>query len=445
MDNKFGLLSTGGYAYVYYHKERQLIRKVQPCIVKTDETDLNSGIIQYSSIVDLASHASFDILPGLPVMLDYSITPKNLKIYMPYYGKPLHKIVSLWNHEKGYEERETSILHVLANLIDTCMQLEHNGVQHTDIKPSNVLVNDFQQVTLIDFNIMSSLRCHKGELKWESSIGTWSYCAPEIVEKSAPTNTSMVWSLGLILAYMYGTFPLIERLGMNNEDAMNRDLWVKLFSDERERNSEHLNLPSKHKLLMSSSLQYIFSMCTRWKPEERCSLFELRSMIHLYRTGHIPTPLYLHTVSWLADPRRIPADTREEAIETLYRLCRATDTERIFVQMVSWLDRLPYNQVDVMDIAALFCLALMLLGNYVFDDRDMCVILVAKLDIPNDMRLIMEHVFTIGQALQWRLWEKTVDVSLCEMGKKDAILCMKEILLDIKTPYTMAELAMSTI
>ncbi len=445
MDNHFELLSTGGYAYVYYHKERQLIRKVQQCTVKVDDKDPNSRIIQYSAIVDLVSHASLDIIPGLPVMLDYSITSKNVNIYMPYYGKPLHKIVTIWNNEKCHKDRELAILHILANLIDTCVQLEHNGIQHTDIKPSNVLVNDFHQVTLIDFNIMSSLRCHKNKLKWESSIGTWSYCAPEIVSKSMPTNTSVVWSLGLLLAYMFGTFPLIERHGMTDANAMNRQVWVELFKNEYDRNSEHLSLPNKHKLIMPSSLQYIYSRCTQWNPDDRLSLFELRSIIHLYRTGQIPPPLYLHTVSWIADPMHLPTDMREQAIEILYKLCVGTDTERIFVQMVSWLDRLPYNEVNAMDVAALFCLGLMLLGNYVFDDPEFYVVLFAKLDIPNDKNILMEHIVTIGQALQWRLWEKTADVSLCEMGKKHAISCIKDVLLNIKTKYTMADLAMSTI
>lgn len=439
MDNTFGLLSTGGYANVYYHKERQLIKKVQPTIVELDD---KSRILQYASIVDLASHASLDVLPGLPVMLDYAITPKSVKIYMPYYGKPLHKVVHEWRD--AYHE--TRVLRVLTSLVETCMQLEHNGMQHTDIKPSNILVSDKLQVTLIDFNIMSSLRCRGDGLGWDPAIGTWNYCAPEIVEHSAPTTTSMVWSLGLLMAYMFSRTLFSER---TDEEARTRELWVSVLQKEREANPEHLRIPSKHKLVMPPWLQYAFSRCMQWDPVERWSLFELRTMLYVYRTSAPAPCLYLHTISWLSDPRRLDFAERQQAIETIHELCVATHTEHVFVLIVSWMDRLPYMSIKMIDIAALFALANMLLGNFVFDDETLCAVIAIKLGLglEDSESQVMEHVIAVGQALGWKLWEKTTDVYLAEMGKSTtwAIAYMKGLLLEIQHPYTMAELAASCI
>lgn len=442
--NAYKLLTTGGYANVYYHKDRQIIKKVQPTIIDLDET---TRIVQYSSVVDLATHASLDILPGLPVMLDYSITPKSVKLYMPYYGKPLHKAVSEWN-KKPDNQRGSRIMHIFASLIDTCMQLEHNGIQHTDIKPSNVLISEVLQVTLIDFNIVSSLRCHKDRLVWESAIGTWNYCAPEITKDSKPTDTSMVWSLGLLLAYMYATIPILEtnHNDCDGEDhASKREYWINLFAFERKHSPEYFDLPCKHKYLMPVALQDIYKRCTQWDPSKRCTLFELRTMIHVYRTSEPPPPLLLHTVTWPADPTKQNPELRQHAIQLIHKLCKATNLERVFVLMVSWIDRLPYNEIHPIDIGALYALAMMLLGNYLFDDTSLYVKLVAVLDISSDMTILIDHVFTIGQALEWRLWEKSTDVALCEMGKVDSIEFMKNLLLHIQRPYTLAELAMSTI
>ncbi len=439
--NAYGLLTTGGYANVYYHKERQLIKKVQPTVVDMDDT---TRIVQYSSIVDLATHASLDILPGLPVMLDYSVTPKSVKIYMPYYGKPLHKVVSEWN-KKADNQRELRIMHVFSKLIDTCMQLEHNGIQHTDIKPSNILVNDFLQVTLIDFNILSSLRCHDDRLVWESAIGTWNYCAPEITRDATPSSTSMVWSLGLILAYMYAHIPLLDCSEESDDPSTKRDYWIRLFEVERQRNPQHLDLSRKHKYLMPTALQNIYAHCMQWDPDARCTLYELRTMLHLYRTSEPPLPILLHTVTWPADPTKQDPITRQDNIELIHHLCKKTDAERVLVLMISWMDRLPYDEINVMDIAALYALAIMLLGNYLFDDVPLCNQIVDILDIPSDMSVLIDHIFTIGQALEWRLWEKTTDVALCEMGIKNAVAFMKHKLLHIRQPYTLADLAMSTI
>lgn len=439
--SEFGLLTTGGYANVYYSKSKQLVKKVQPSIVQTDEKHC---ILQYSSIVDLVTHASFETLPGVPVLLGHSVTQTSVKMYMPYYGRPLNKVVADWNmqHENN---REVKILNILITLIETCMQLEHNGVQHTDIKPSNILISDFGQVTLIDFNIMSSIRCHNDHLEWEEAIGTWSYCAPEIIEHSAPSNTSTTWSLGLIMGYMFGSFPLLERRNMTDEQIASRDHWVGVFQRERAYNSEYLTLPPKHRSIMSSSLQYIYTQCTQWDPHARISLFELRSMVYLYMTHATPPPLFLHTITWHANPSHIPSDVRIEAIEIAFTLCKHTGAERMFVLIVSWIDRLPYDTVDTMDIAALFVLALMLLGNYVFDDKQLCACMIDELQLPNDLNLLMDHVIIIGQALQWKLWEKSTDVSLCEMGVENCVVRMKQVLLDREEPYTLAELAASTI
>lgn len=435
--NAYKLLTTGGYANVYYHKDRQIIKKVQPTIIDLDET---TRIVQYSSVVDLATHASLDILPGLPVMLDYSITPKSVKLYMPYYGKPLHKAVSEWN-KKPDNQRGSRIMHIFASLIDTCMQLEHNGIQHTDIKPSNVLISEVLQVTLIDFNIVSSLRCHKDRLVWESAIGTWNYCAPEITEYLRPSDTSMVWSIGLLIAYICYRCPFYA-YPMSDARRYKHKTWRTMIQQCRAKNPRHLPLTDAHMAFIPTGLYELYEEATAWDPKNRISLKELREKL---RSIHFPNMSSF--TPWIsrfyADPTKMPSELRKPGIQILYSCCKRMNMMTLFCNAVSIFDRChaiiyPNNSPQIMG-AILYLLGLMK-GYYVIDNpkwtEPVCELLKLK-----SFHELEPLVWEIGEWVRWEVLEKGADVYLAEKKRSFIYSRLRRKLLSIQKPYCMQSLA----
>jgi serine/threonine protein kinase len=98
----------------------------------------------------------------------------------------------------------STILQIIASIIKQCMLLNKLGIQHTDLKPSNILINETtKEVTIIDYNICSIKSSGKTHFGWSFGIGTWCFCAPEIIYNEEPSDTSCMdyWSFNCIFIY----------------------------------------------------------------------------------------------------------------------------------------------------------------------------------------------------------------------------------------------------
>lgn len=430
------LLASGGYARVYCTDDRQYVKKIQPITTTVDE----SKLLQYSTLVDLVIHESLSTIPGLPFLMRHEQNDDNIELYMPNYGKPLNSALRFVPEH----ERQNFAIQVLLSLVTTCMQLQHNGLQHTDLKPSNILVSSRNDVTIIDFNIVSSMYVDSktDKIHWADSIGTWNYCAPELICSYKVYETSIVWTLGLLLAYMIHAFPLdSQRSSMSRKQLASRRHWKTLYDNLRNEYTEHLPLPSEHAHKMSKQLQYIFERCTKWEPSERITLYELYSMLHLMqKKDRLPPTLHLHTISWVADPTHIPPQKRTLAIQIAHDLCQHFEKMNVLVRIISWIDRLELIDISTNVIVACFCLAWMLQGEYVLNDEHVLTDLRVLFE-DFDLETLMADILHIGKSLSWRLWEKTADVYFAEQNRRDVIPKLYQVLKEIDKPYTMYQLA----
>lgn len=436
--SEYELLHIGGYANVYYSKDSNLVRKVQSRYLKTED---QRDILHYSTIVDLVMHNSLKTVPGLPIVFKHNFTTDTLQMVMPYYGKMLHTVIST----VPQSGREQFTLHVATQLVDICLHLLHNGIQHTDLKPSNILLNTHDQVTIIDLNNVSTMALQNDQITWSEGIGTWNYAAPEIVYYSAPTDTSMVWSIGILLALMMtDSFPLEKKQHPRKDTISRRKFWQTTYKTFQKTNT-YLPLPSKHQCVMSEQLQYIYERCTQFDPSDRLTMSELRSMIYIYRNRTTPPPLLLHTISWTADPTRISKHTRYDLICKIFDVCSEFNKLHLFSQIVSWIDRLPFEVLHDVDVAGCFCLAWMIHGDYVFDDPDTTSRLSKILDIPNVEDILMLHMIEIGTALDWNMWEKPFEVYMKQLNCPVNVNKILDIMLNVSQPYTMEDIVMSCI
>jgi non-specific serine/threonine protein kinase/serine/threonine-protein kinase len=114
-------------------------------------------------------------------------------------GEPLIKYAE--SKKLGLQER----LELFVNVCDAVQYAHHQGVIHRDLKPDNILVDDFREPKILDFGVAratdsdiqaTTLRTDIGQL-----IGTVPYMSPEQVtgDPTALDTRSDVYSLGVVL------------------------------------------------------------------------------------------------------------------------------------------------------------------------------------------------------------------------------------------------------
>lgn len=116
--------------------------------------------------------------------------------YIPY-------TLSRWGR-KYYAKRGIPSLVLAPLLCDVLMDLEllhRQGILHQDLKPQNIMVDDFQRAYLIDFGSSMSVRCVSDSAT--ETVQTLSYRAPEemiyhIKQRPRRTPALDIWSLGLL-------------------------------------------------------------------------------------------------------------------------------------------------------------------------------------------------------------------------------------------------------
>lgn len=367
-----------------------------------------------NTIQDLAITKTCNMLAGMPFVTEHTYDDEHIHLHMPYYGRPLHAYI----HHLEPGERLSRLLHVLTVVARTCLQLQENGLMHTDLKPTNVLVQDsrdatFPNVTLIDFNIVSCRTSHPR--KWTSTVGTWAYAPPEIVHTLSPTDTSMVWSLGMMISLAVGKHPFTSLFGTTAEQVAEQETWQSMMKTVQSKYPDQFPVSARFQRALPEEVFALFLDSCQWSHYKRIHLkaFYERCYCLAYGTSHTPVVASLR-LEHTCDPTHVPGEERKDLIFQAYGVLNATKKPHLFVRACTLFDRcfaddtkvcshLPYEET----MAGCIVLAGLLTGSVVFDKP---LYLDALQDVFGTRpRELAELVWNIADRLQWVLWERTAD------------------------------------
>ncbi|PRP89274.1 hypothetical protein PROFUN_02148 [Planoprotostelium fungivorum] len=129
-------------------------------------------------------------------------------------GIDLFQLLESRNYRPLPELRVRKIMSRVAHALSEC---HRRGVAHRDIKLENIMIDDQDRGTIIDFGLASFIDSVDGkEMATRDLCGSMEYMAPEFVlQKSIEASKTDAWALGVTtFALLYGAFPYAtEELG----------------------------------------------------------------------------------------------------------------------------------------------------------------------------------------------------------------------------------------
>ena len=190
-------VGRGGAGIVYRCHQTSLARSVAIKVLMSDldqdnrERFLREGL----AMGKLSGH------PNIENILQVGVTDSN----RPYIVMPYHEAGSLAQRlHRGGRIAWPDALRIAVKLCGALETAHRSGTLHRDIKPGNVLVNDYGEPQLSDFGIARIIGGY--ETATGFFTGTIAFTAPEVLAGSPPTTVSDVYSLGAtIYALIAGT------------------------------------------------------------------------------------------------------------------------------------------------------------------------------------------------------------------------------------------------
>ena len=139
------------------------------------------------------------------------------------------KLGNLKNFQHKFLEKEylseTMLCFICYQILNGLLYIHKCKIAHLDIKPQNILIDEYLNIKIIDFSISldySKIKTKKIRLK---TVGTSFYMAPEILNSNyvyiKDLNKVDLFSLGVILFNMaFGYYPF----GLEKDDAKNYEI-----------------------------------------------------------------------------------------------------------------------------------------------------------------------------------------------------------------------------
>jgi len=185
-------LGSGSIGDVYLAVDSRSNDRICLKILRSDTKEFEENFIREFEILSRLNHR------GLIPVYDFGIDPE----YGPFFSMEYASGGDLG----GLKSITPQEFFLISSSICRALEYIHNrGLVHGDIKPTNILIDSGKNYRLVDFGL--SFITGKKAI---SSSGSAAFISPEIIHRSAITNRSDIYSLGLLFYELVFGKPLYE-------------------------------------------------------------------------------------------------------------------------------------------------------------------------------------------------------------------------------------------
>lgn len=428
---------SGGYGTIYRAEDNHSVLVKSLSRYETSCLDKNWCNINSSTILEACITKTLTNMRGFISMDDSYMDDYNFYIKQKYLGKCCNHLL------KKHIEYLPIYIH---RLIELCIILEKNGLQHCDIKTSNVLSNDIFECFLIDYNCMSMLCVYEKELLWSKAIGTWQCVAPEIVMSESVYDTSVVWSIGILIATLLEDFPITKEyfplLPLEKAFPTSQQGWQKIYQYLFQlKTIDNPDIFQNNYKYTPQLYKEILSTCLKVSPSERISLQELyilwsdtfnlttKSLDTFYHEI-IVSPYIGNTIH-----------SRKLLFNLFYKFCMQYNQCYKFCMTIHIFDHFSKyttsnTEAEVMFASWLITTSLMNENIYHFEEELQHISEIYNLSQTS----IYNMMWMIGDFLDWDLYEMPLDVWLLRNNYKICYDRLMMYLANTTTPYSSKQL-----
>jgi serine/threonine-protein kinase len=225
------------------------------------------------------------------------------------FGTPLDAVLA--TSSPLTRERITGIT---SQLLDGVIAIHDAGVIHADLKSSNILIDELDRVTIIDFGLARI--AHDPLTDDEIFGGTPAYMAPELLAGNAPTAASDIYAAGVVLyELLAGSSPLPRSLPA-----------VVMMS---RRMHEPVELPSKRapERAITQALDAVVARALAQNPADRfATVRDLADALAVALAAWLPAAEDRPTREWARPP------TAQHIAPTLRRPAATTEDPEAIIQ-----------------------------------------------------------------------------------------------------------------
>ena len=217
-------LGEGGIGIVYLARHKELENYVAiKELLETTKLYFNHLLELFEQEAKLS--AKLSVHPNIIKVMDILHDEENrIYIVMEYLsregydekGYPLPAYTLDEFIKKGIPEKEA--IEIFKKICDGIGYAHKMRVIHRDLKPTNILIGQYNQVKISDFGIAKVLKEGAKKSKMSFRIGTYAYMAPEQIEEEIVGYFSDIYSLGIIFYEMLtGRYPYEIKRGTDTE------------------------------------------------------------------------------------------------------------------------------------------------------------------------------------------------------------------------------------
>jgi serine/threonine protein kinase len=244
-----------------YGKVQKLKKKNSNKLYAMKTIEYHDNEITHDIIREIDTLKRTPLHPNLVYIKGLLVTPNFIKILQPYCGKNLKQYIQVTSRQNLIENADTVFSQILQGL--HC--LHSNGVLHRDIKPQNILIQDYDgnvQIKICDFGLSKVHVISNNTPKVCSLI----YRAPELILNYKKYTFSIdIWAFGCVM-YEYLCKSVLFR--ESDKNAMYKKIKANFGSNNKKLSPVLKKIEYPYNSLLS---KYIFQI----NPKKRFAAIEI--------------------------------------------------------------------------------------------------------------------------------------------------------------------------